>query len=98
MKGLSRLLRTGEDAVQGAAAASHDGRECVGVGWEATQPPSGQALAVGPWLRVAQPRATWPGGSPAGPIRAAGVVGSTRTPFLPRLKNKMSDGGKSGGG
>lgn len=30
MKWLSRLLYTAEDAMQGAEAASHDGRECVG--------------------------------------------------------------------
>lgn len=37
MKGLSRLVRAGEDAAQGAVAASHEGRESAGVGGEAAR-------------------------------------------------------------
>ena len=74
MKGLSHLLRTGEDAMQGAAAASHDGRECAGVGGEATKQ---AVLALGPSRRAAQPRAALPGGSMPGPIGAARTVGPT---------------------
>lgn len=44
MKGLSRLLRGGEDGAPGAAAASHDGRECVWVGGEVTQRAVGSRL------------------------------------------------------
>jgi len=43
MKGLSRLLGAEEDAVREAVAASHDGRECAGVGGEATQQRNGGA-------------------------------------------------------
>lgn len=69
MKGLSRLLRAGEDAMPGAGAASHDGRECAGVGGQVAQ---------------------WRWDST---VRAAGMVGSTPNPFLPRPNNKMSVGG-----
>lgn len=88
MEGLRRLLRAGEDAAPGASAASHDGRECAGVGGEATQR---AALALGPGLPGPEAACQGPAGLP-------GRRGPPRPPFLPPPKDKMGAGAGGGGG
>lgn len=69
MKGLSRLLRAREDAAPGAAAASHDGRECVWVGGEVTQRAVGSRLP-GPEAVVQAHRGCRGGGAHLSPLFA----------------------------
>lgn len=73
MKGLSRLVRAGEDAAQGAVAASHEGRESAGVGGEAVR---GAAQSRLPGPRPAQPSLEAACQAPSG------LLGLAQTCFL----------------